>query len=254
MTVEDCKNCGNAGDGKTYRGANLIDDDITRYLQMGAAPYFGWVKPDIRLPAFPNAQATAQELAELRALKLVRAQYQKDIDDEKDGFDDTFYAALGIRNSTKRSTEKLMMKIHGYVKYFVAVEKHRFDRPRPVQLDPSLAPPFCPCHESYPSGHSTESHACAAMLIAATPSQPRYHANVELAAENITRRREIAGVHYKSDSEAGAVLAGQLMAALAGDGAYSGLLSKVQAELEILLDGKQPPVFEQRVHLHAIKA
>jgi len=110
--------------------------------------------------------------------------------------------------------------------------KRHFNRPRPSQLSPALLPPIDPPgHASFPSGHATEAYLMALCLeeamrpptapgayaAAATPATipaapPQYvHARVRSPimrmAERIARNREVLGLHYPSDSEAGRVLA-----------------------------------------------
>ncbi|HEX4614630.1 MAG TPA: hypothetical protein VH230_01835, partial [Stellaceae bacterium] len=65
-----------------------------------------------------------------------------------------------------------------------------------------------PGHASYPSGHSTQAHLVALMLGEVMPERlvgPRRP--LRLPAERIARNREVLGLHYPSDSKAGAKLA-----------------------------------------------
>jgi hypothetical protein len=66
-----------------------------------------------------------------------------------------------------------------------------------------------PGHPSYPSGHATVAWTFAYLFGEfATPSEKQL---LEVAASQVARNREIAGVHYRSDSEAGRLLARQLV-------------------------------------------
>jgi membrane-associated phospholipid phosphatase len=95
--------------------------------------------------------------------------------------------------------------------------KSKFDRPRPSQLVPALLPPIpVPGHASYPSGHSTQAHLfarCATAILQGTPDQGIGLVLTRLAAR-IARNRELAGLHFPTDSAAGATLASSLFSIL----------------------------------------
>ncbi|MGH6922022.1 MAG: hypothetical protein ACREJ0_30500, partial [Geminicoccaceae bacterium] len=56
---------------------------------------------------------------------------------------------------------------------------------------------------SWPSGHSLESHMVALALKEVLPDERNMHAALEGMADRIGKNREIAGVHYASDTDAG---------------------------------------------------
>jgi hypothetical protein len=71
-----------------------------------------------------------------------------------------------------------------------------------------MPPIEVPGHASYPSGHSTQSHLVALILGEVMPQPPAGQPNpLGLLAERIARNREVMGLHYPSDSRAGAKLA-----------------------------------------------
>jgi len=75
---------------------------------------------------------------------------------------------------------------------------------RPVQLDPRLVPLFStPNHPSYPSGHSCFGAAAAAVL---SHLFPRDAAVFEALATESSESRLWAGIHFRSDLEAGRAL------------------------------------------------
>ncbi len=99
-------------------------------------------------------------------------------------------------------------------------------RPRPSQICPWLMPPLAvPGHSSYPSGHATQSALLSLLLSQVMPpevAQPtKYDGGtfrpslLDKLAERIARNREVLGVHYPTDSQAGRWLAGQVYALLA---------------------------------------
>ncbi len=93
--------------------------------------------------------------------------------------------------------------------YFVVNYKKRFSRPRPSQLAPQLdlVVPN-PGHAAYPSGHATQSMVFSLILAMIDPENEATYLEY---ARNIAKRREIAGVHYPSDSQSGQLLAEKLV-------------------------------------------
>ena len=92
--------------------------------------------------------------------------------------------------------------------------KFKYNRARPYTFLPLMPMevvrtrlPFLPRHASYPSGHSTLAHLGAFLLANRVPS--KREALVKAAFE-IAKRREIAGLHFRSDTFAGVLLAYQL--------------------------------------------
>lgn len=93
--------------------------------------------------------------------------------------------------------------------------KKGVDRGRPgccctaVDLDPMFASgPLHPGHPSYPSGHAAQAHAMAFVLRLMKPQSPL---DFEGAASDVAENREVAGLHFASDSEAGRQLAARLV-------------------------------------------
>jgi len=79
--------------------------------------------------------------------------------------------------------------------------KFIFKRGRPQQVFPGLVPLVpSPWHASYPSGHSLQSHLTALGLGEVMPGAK--NALVALA-RRIGENREVAGVHFQSDTVAG---------------------------------------------------
>ena len=65
-----------------------------------------------------------------------------------------------------------------------------------------------PAHGAYPSGHSTEAWSLAFSLSDKYPKRKnKYYA----IANNIATNRERAGLHYKSDSDYGKLLARKIL-------------------------------------------
>lgn len=93
--------------------------------------------------------------------------------------------------------------------YFIVHYKKRFSRPRPSQLLPELELVVPnPGHAAYPSGHATQSMVFSMILGLIDPARRTFYIDY---AKDIAKRREIAGVHYLSDSSCGQLLASKLM-------------------------------------------
>jgi acid phosphatase (class A) len=96
----------------------------------------------------------------------------------------------------------------------VGASKREFDRPRPFTVEPRLDPVIArPASASYPSGHSTWAYATALVLADMVPER---RAQILARADEFARNREVAGVHYPSDVQAGR-LAGTTLAAMLFD-------------------------------------
>lgn len=93
-----------------------------------------------------------------------------------------------------------------------------FQRGRPWNIKQNgWAPMFVkgdnlyPGHPSYPSGHATLAHTFAYFLARLYPQSTMA---LMTEAANVAFNREVAGVHFASDSEAGRLLAQQMVEAM----------------------------------------
>ena len=83
--------------------------------------------------------------------------------------------------------------------------KFKFDRVRPLHFDKRIKPiTETPGHASYPSGHSSSSFLISYLLSDILIGD---NASVLCDAARIAVEREIAGLHYPSDSDAGQIWA-----------------------------------------------
>ena len=101
--------------------------------------------------------------------------------------------------------------------------------------DASLQPMFLrpdrlyPGHPSYPSGHATLAFTWAALLSKVRPKKAK---ELEEAANEVALLREVAGVHFRSDSDAGRQLGEQI-----ADGIWATLSDRgLDPELSQALD------------------
>ncbi|WP_019025541.1 MULTISPECIES: phosphatase PAP2 family protein [unclassified Thioalkalivibrio] len=92
--------------------------------------------------------------------------------------------------------------------YFVFEEKKRHARPRPRHLSDDVRPVIdMPGHPAYPSGHAAQAHIIGLILSEIDPDHAEAYMGL---ARDIGIRREIAGVHYRSDTLAGIDMAEQV--------------------------------------------
>ena len=235
----ECDLHGLPGDGTTYEPPNQWADPHASLRLATEPPYFGKVVPTFSLPPPPPPPVVQGELALLRRLQAdERTLMRAAIDFEKYDVEPVFERALGIEaaaHAGKSSVSRLIRILCETAQFWIVKQKAQHNRPRPVQLAPDLDPPFCPGHASYPSGHAGESYAAALGLVDALARYPALRGTMIDTAVAIGRHREVAGVHYPSDSECGRRLASQLLAALRADKGYQDLVAAARVQLEALL-------------------
>jgi acid phosphatase (class A) len=106
--------------------------------------------------------------------------------------------------------------------------KEKYKRPRPSQLCPALMPLLeVPGHASFPSGHSFISHLTSLCL---TDLMPFAATSLAVLADRVAHNRELAGVHYPSDSLAGKQMAEVVHGMLPGCKIYSDTLDVAKTE------------------------
>jgi len=115
---------------------------------------------------------------------------------------------LGISDESEApATARLIRTVMEMTERVGYVYKRKFARPRPNQIAPWMRPFLGnPAHESYPSNHSFQMFSVAEVLTRMLPELP---STSELfhVAQRVAENREMAGIHYASDSFAGRELA-----------------------------------------------
>lgn len=115
---------------------------------------------------------------------------------------------LGISDPSEApATAHLIEVVMNMTERVGYVYKRKFNRPRPNQVAVWLRPFLGnPAHESYPSNHSFQMFSVAEVMSRLLPELP---ATGELfhVAQRVAENREMAGIHYASDSVAGRELA-----------------------------------------------
>ena len=143
-----------------------------------------------------------------------------EIIDQADEFIGYFMTIMGGKPATHPASY-LVFNMANLVATLVAMHfKGVHDRPRPSHVSPALLPPLeVPGHASYPSGHATQAHLFARCAKDMLPvgQQTGMGMVLDALAARIARNREIAGLHYESDSKAGKYLADEIFKILSDE-------------------------------------
>jgi hypothetical protein len=174
--------------------------------------YLGWYYDRPHHRAFIR-----HELEELRNLmENDRQRYLAEIVAQADSAIVYFLAMLGITQSSRPNTFRLIhaaLRIGEWVGMYV---KNQYLRVRPSVLAPGLQPLFGPPgHPSFPNNHCLQSFLVAHCLEAVTPQDGGhsiYRPQLNWLAKRVAVNRERAGLHYPSDTEGGRFLADHLFA------------------------------------------
>lgn len=111
--------------------------------------------------------------------------------------------------------------------------KAHWDRPRPYVTNPELTPCLPKPHNaSYPSGHST--FATVTSIILAN-MLPEYADRIFARAAIYRFNRELGGVHYPSDVEAGRIAGTVIAAFLFDDPAFQDAYARARTETRRVL-------------------
>jgi acid phosphatase (class A) len=97
-------------------------------------------------------------------------------------------------------TTELLGRVWRDASHYLWRLKFKYARIRPYNIDPTLKPLEEPNWAAFPSGHASYSHMLAYLYAELAPE----FSDIFLTdARNIAHSREILGVHFPSDSEAG---------------------------------------------------
>jgi hypothetical protein len=151
---------------------------------------------------------------------------------QMNSFDAYFQGALAYSRATHPCTNFLYQGAMRAAEFAVMHYKNLYQRPRPSQLWPELMPPIeVPGHASFPSGHSTQAHTVATVLLqVANGVVPSVFDVTNRLAQRIARNREVLGLHYPSDTAGGEHLAGEVAAAFIGCPTVARLIAAAKLE------------------------
>jgi hypothetical protein len=185
------------------------------------------------LSGWPNwksftAARIDEELADLNLLAEYRFGVMSEALAQRTGIVKYYSGMLMFSRSSHPRTYDLAQIATTVGQFVVMHYKRNNKRPRPSQLSPRLMPPIAvPGHASFPSGHATEAYLMSGLLGKVVPGavsnkfdyvasvassvaetkEPTSASLLDRLAERLARNREVLGLHYRSDSDAGKFLA-----------------------------------------------
>ena len=125
-------------------------------------------------------------------------------------------------------TAKMMTKVWSDCTYYFWALKFQYNRTRPYMLDARIKNLNDTKFQAYPSGHASASYVAAFVYQELVPeSKDLFVKN----AFDMAYSREIIGVHYPSDSEAGRIFARQFVNELLKNEAFQKELVEVKKEI-----------------------
>ena len=150
-----------------------------------------------------NSSDTKQELIELKKLQMSRTKNDVKLIEHQRKM--CRFDFPGYQIGYNKQFDQFLIQSFLDVSYYIFIYKIKNDRVRPSFLDKTLNPAIdIPPHPAYPSAHAGQSLILALMLSdIKLENKEKYLA----LAENIGRNRELAGVHYKSDTDSGQKIA-----------------------------------------------
>lgn len=169
----------------------------------------------IQPPPAEGDPRTARDLTLLRALQLSRTPEEiqaarADVDESGFLFRDVFGPGLDARRLPR--TADLLARAGEAASAAMNRAKIVWNRPRPSQLDPALRPCLpVPTTSSYPSGHAVLGMVYAGLL---GRMLPEHRTALFARARRYAEAREVCGLHFPSDTEAGYAAAAAIGAAL----------------------------------------
>lgn len=166
------------------------------------------------LPAPPaDNWADAQRLKLMQELRI--PERVANIRAEENDPTPKFWATAGLQAKDHPELERQITAVQKAAEKITLALKSHYARARPNTADSTLSTVVSvPWHASYPSGHATQSMLTALVLGTAVPSAAPA---LKSLAINVAHGREIAGLHYASDTQAGFALAQQIWNALDAD-------------------------------------
>jgi hypothetical protein len=112
-----------------------------------------------------------------------------------------FWRCAGLDETLYPEQARRIMEAVVDTESVVTAIKRRYNRPRPSVVLPAIRPVIpVPPHASYPSGHATQSAVIGALMAELAPKEAK---RLTALAVQVGRNREIAGLHYPSDTNAG---------------------------------------------------
>ena len=127
-------------------------------------------------------------------------------------------------------TAKLMTKVWSDLTYYFWALKFKFNRTRPYMIDSRIKNLDNTNFQAYPSGHASASYAAAFIYQELFPERKKL---ILKNAYDMGYSREILGVHFPSDTEAGRVFARQFVNELLKNKAFIKDFEEVKKEINL---------------------
>ncbi len=190
----------------TFSGTQVLGDQYVTFTFQPPASMVTFLSQFDLLPP-PVGAVVTEELVYLHQLQTDRTETQEAeivaevaLEDFRLGS-----SSIGVVMRDKPLTGALLKKHLFRFDYAIFHYKTTFDRIRPSLLDDQLESSIpVPDHPAYPSRHSSQAHFVAFVLGYLDPDQAEVYTADAL---RIATNREVAGVHYPSDTMAGVALA-----------------------------------------------
>lgn len=206
------------------------DADLRSLLVLADYAKKDW-QTEIKLdsPEPNNSRHTSEEIIELiRLAKLERPILIKEIAEQDVDIINYFLHLLMASKQSHPETYHILKVSARISEITSSYLKNKFNRSRPAQLYPQLLPELnISTHPSYPSGHAMIAYMFAHCMSDVVPKMKL--ALFALAAQ-IGRNREVAGFHFRSDTEAGMKAAEQAFALLKKLSSYETAANAARAE------------------------
>lgn len=197
---------------KTFTSTQKWKPDYLHHLKTHKTQFLKVANLKIPPPPSNDSQTTSMEIKTLIELQDRRTAQQED------SIRNALYNwqfKLGdrvisqLKENGYPETALLIEKINPDIGQAIFALKQEYNRVRPSFLDARIRPSIpVPEHPAYPSGHSTEAHTYALIFCRLNPKDKEKYLS---SAHGIAHLREIAGVHYPSDSESGKILAEKIV-------------------------------------------
>ncbi|KPF58234.1 hypothetical protein D621_06445 [beta proteobacterium AAP51] len=206
----------------TFPAADWAEEFKKKHQRQPALPFFNHA--DLRLEPVGHYVDGRDECADLMVLKRQRSSHWDKIVAEAAGADAaafTVFEETGLlsKDATGTAPTIALLRLRAAVIDAIEPSIYLFKRDR------CLARPWTGCaalesmfsdrtltnypgHPTFPSGHATVAYVFAYLI---TAKRPALKQAAEDAAAAVALRREIAGVHFRSDSLAGQHLAQQMV-------------------------------------------
>jgi acid phosphatase (class A) len=205
---------------------------LPEFLSIKGTAKQAWEEVKLDAPDAPNSDLVKDEITNMLQLAVtVRPEALGEILEEDQNFQLTLLHLLMIDGASHPQTF-LLMKLAARVGEMMMIHlKRLFNRPRPSQICPILYPPLpVPGHAAYPAGHALIAWLTFLCLTEDGPVPADVHEALQKLVDRIIENRRIAGLHFRSDNDAGKKAAEQIFETLKKCPLYKTTLTAAKKE------------------------